>query len=467
MTNLINVLFKDSKKDPLSKKSIHNDIRQVNLIRSFMMTGLAIPIALILSFSYAHDYSASSVSFIDWKTSILELNISIAAISAVLFVLTIIAWSKPKYTFFNKHLPHVILLTMAVWGTICSIYNQAVSTSIITFLLICVVSSISLLIHPLRLLVYLVIIYVIFFLGLNYTQHDPSILVANMFIGFITLVVCLGLSVIQWKDSLTKFEQKRLIKAQKKELEKNYDQLLVTSEELTKANQSKDKFFSILAHDLRGPITSTLALTHFLEESLCDNDENERKRLYKLLQTSLDTTAKLLENILLWSRSQTGDIAFNPVQINLRDCLQSNIELLKIVAAQKDIEIHNHVDASITVSADADMMNTVFRNLVSNAIKFTPNFGKVDVVSDVSVVNGSVVKQVCLTIIDSGVGMTDKTLNNLFSAENKIAQPGTNNEKGTGLGLVLCKEFIEKHAGSIRAESVEKEGSKFTITLPL
>jgi two-component system sensor histidine kinase/response regulator len=467
MTNLINTLLKDSGKNPLTKKIIHNEIRQVNLTRSFMMTGLAIPIALILSFTYSHEFNTSSVSFIDWKKGILDLNISIAAISALLFVLTLIAWSKPKYIFINKHLPHAILLIMAVWGTVCSIYNQAVSTSVITFLLICVVSSVSLLIHPLRLFLYLLFIYVIFFVGLNYTQHDPNILIANMSIGLITLVVCLGLSMIQWKNNLTKFEQKRLIKTQKKELEKNYEQLLVTSEELQKANQSKDKFFSILAHDLRGPITSTLALTHFLEESLCDNDEEERKRLYKLLQTSLDTTAKLLENILLWSRSQTGDIAFNPVQINLYECMQSNVEFLKIVSAQKDIKIHNEVDAGINVLADPDMMNTIFRNLISNAIKFTPNFGKVEITSKVSSLNGFNDNAVSLTIVDYGVGMGEKTLKNLFSVSNKIAMPGTNNEKGTGLGLVLCKEFIEKHAGSIQAESVEKQGSKFTINLPL
>jgi two-component system sensor histidine kinase/response regulator len=170
---------------------------------------------------------------------------------------------------------------------------------------------------------------------------------------------------------------------------------------------------------------------------------------------------------LLWSRSQTGDIAFNPVQINLHECLQSNVEFLKIVSAQKDIKIHNEVDAGINVLADPDMMNTIFRNLISNAIKFTPNFGKVEITSKVSSLNGFNDNAVSLTIVDYGVGMGEKTLKNLFSVSNKIAMPGTNNEKGTGLGLVLCKEFIEKHAGSIQAESVEKQGSKFTINLPL
>jgi two-component system sensor histidine kinase/response regulator len=467
MTNLINALLKHSETNALTKKHIDDEIRQVNLIRSFMMTGLAIPVALILSFTYARDLGAETASFIDWKRSILDLNFSIVLISAVLFLLTLFAWSRPKYTFLSNNLPTVILLVTGVWGTICSIYNQAVSTSIVTFLLICFVSAISLLIHPLRLLFYLIILYLIFFIGVSSTQHDTSVLISNMAIGLVTLLACLGLSMIQWRNTITKIEQKSLIKSQKKELETNYKQLLITSEELQKANQTKDKFFSILAHDLRGPISSTLALTHFLEESFFDNDEDERKRLFKLLQSGLDTTAKLLENILLWSRTQTGNISYNPSQISLFESVQNNADLLKIVAAQKDIKVKNQVDPNLLVLADHDMMNTIFRNLISNAIKFTRNFGEVVVRSAIHTCEKSGKKLVSISIIDNGIGMSEKLLRRLFQIENKSVTPGTNKEMGTGLGLVLCKEFMEKHAGTIHVESSEQSGSTFTITLPL
>ena len=467
MINLINVLLKHSKMDALPKKYIEDEIRHVNLIRSFMLTGIAVPVALILSFTYSHNAKYQGVYFIDWEKDILELNLSIAIISGLLFILTFIAWSKPKYTFLNKQLPHVILLVMAIWGTVCSIYNQTVSTSIVTFLLISVVSSISLLIYPVRLFVYLVIIYLLFFIGVSNTQHDSDILFSNLAIGLITLAACLGLSVIQWRNNMTKFYQKRLIKTQKKELEENYKQLLLASEELKKANQTKDKFFSILAHDLRGPISSTLALTHFLEESFFDNDEDERKRLFKLLQTSLDTTAKLLENILLWSRSQTGTMAFKPTRISLYTCVQNNIDLLKIVAAQKDIKVSNLVNGSIEIQGDEDMMNTIFRNLISNAIKFTRNFGTVHVASEIRTDETSGLKQVCISVVDNGVGMNNKMLDKLFQLDEKAVNPGTNNEMGTGLGLVLCKEFIQKHAGSIQVESSVGEGTTFNVHLPL
>jgi two-component system sensor histidine kinase/response regulator len=467
MTTLFNALFKQKVVNALTQEYIDKEIRQVNLIRSFMMTGLAVPVALILSFTYSHAPSSNTVSFVNWERSILDLNLSIAVLSAVLFVFTLLAWIKPKYTYLNRYLPHVILLVMAVWGTICSIYNQAISTSIVTFLLICVVSSISLLIHPIRLFGYLIAIYLIFFIGVSTSDHDTNVLISNLAIGMITLFACLGLSIIQWRNNLTKIEQKALIKNQKKELEKNYKQLLITSAELQKANETKDKFFSILAHDLRGPITSTLALTHFLEDSFFDSDEEERKRLFMLLQSSLDTTAKLLENILLWSRSQTGDITFKPVPMKLFDCVQSNIEFLKIVAAQKDIKITNLVDPTIAILADADMMNTIFRNLISNAIKFTRNFGLVQVKSFFENGADDGKKQLSVSVLDNGIGMSEKLLNNLFLVEKKSAVPGTNKEMGTGLGLVLCKEFIHKHNGSIRVESCLDLGSTFTITLPI
>jgi two-component system sensor histidine kinase/response regulator len=256
------------------------------------------------------------------------------------------------------------------------------------------------------------------------------------------------------------------IKSQRKELEVNYKALLQSSEQLQEANKTKDKFFSILAHDLRGPISSTLALTDLLEEGMFEEDEVERKRMYKLLQTSLLTTGKLLENVLLWSRSQTGNITFNPKKIHLFDTIEANINLLKIMAAQKDIKISNLAATDITICGDEDMINTVFRNLISNAIKFTPNFGKIEIVSG-SKVDEAGKEHVSISVIDYGVGMSDKILQSLFRADSKTATPGTNNETGTGLGLVLCREFVQKHEGDIHVESKEAEGSTFTVILPV
>jgi len=465
MRNLKEILKKLYNTSALDKLIISKDVRKVNLIRSLMLSGICVPIALVLSLTYAHSVDPSAVSFMDWKKQIMVLNATVGIISAVLFALSLLAYYKPVYKRRFRHLPDVALLVVALWGTICTIYDQAVTSSVIGFLIICVVCSLILLIQPLRLMLYLGVIYMLFGYGMSQTQQDPSILMSNLSVGFITLIICLGLSTIQWRGSLRAFKQRRQIKAQKKELEENYKALLQSSHELEEVNRTKDKFFSILAHDLRGPISSTLALTELLEEGFFEEDESERKRMYKLLQTSLFTTGKLLENVLLWSRSQAGNISFNPRSLNVSEVVDANINLLKIMAAQKDIQVINQTDLEICIDGDEDMINTIFRNLISNAIKFTPNFGKIEVVSgQVIAEDGS--RQVTVSVIDYGVGMSDKILSRLFRADNKTATPGTNNETGTGLGLVLCKEFVQKHAGEIQVKSKVSEGSTFTVTLP-
>jgi signal transduction histidine kinase len=449
----------------LDKLIISKEVRKVNLIRSLMLSGICVPVALVLSLTYAHSVDPSAISFVDWKQHILFLNISVGIISAVLFALSLLAYYKPEYKWRFRHLPHVILLVIALWGTICTIYDQAVTNSIVGFLIICVVCSLILLIQPMRLMLYLGVIYLLFGYGMSQTQQDPSILMSNLSVGFITLMICLCLSTIQWRGNLRAFKQRRQIKSQKKELEENYKALLQSSHELEEANRTKDKFFSILAHDLRGPISSTLALTELLEEGFFEEDESERKRMYKLLQTSLFTTGKLLENVLLWSRSQAGNINFNPRRLNVFEVIDTNISLLEIMAAQKDIQVINHANPDVFIDGDEDMINTIFRNLISNAIKFTPNFGKIEIVSEQCTgKNGS--RWVSVSVIDYGVGMTEKILNSLFRTDGKTATPGTNNETGTGLGLVLCKEFVQKHAGDIQVESRPSEGSTFKVTLP-
>ncbi len=466
MRNLKEDIKKLYRTSALEKLIIAKEIRKVNLIRSLMLSGLCVPIALVLSLTYAHASDSDTLSFMDWQRQILTLNFVVGFVSSILFLLSLLAYYRPEYRHKLRHLPHIILLMVGLWGTICTIYDQAVTDNIVGFLIISVVCSMILLIQPLRLLLYLFLVFLVFAYGTSQAQDDPTILVSNLTVGLITLIICLGLSTIQWRGSLRAFKQRRVIKAQKKELEENYQALLKSSRELKEANETKDKFFSILAHDLRGPISSTLALTELLEEGFFEEDESERKRMYKLLQTSLFTTGKLLENVLLWSRSQTGNISFKPRTINVFAAMEANINLLKIMAAQKDIRIINQVDSGINITGDEDMINTVFRNLISNAIKFTPNFGKIEVVSGYNIQeNGG--KQATISVIDYGVGMNEKILKGLFRADSKTATPGTNNETGTGLGLVLCKEFVQKHAGDIQVKSKEAEGSTFTVILPL
>lgn len=443
------------------------EVRQVNLIRSSILTGLASPIGLIICFYHLEELPQSNLPEINWQNKLFALNAYMCVISAGLFVLSLYLRKKKRYQgLFTRILPHVVFFVTAGWGTMTAIYDQAISTSIIAFLLVCLLNAMSLLIRPLNHFIYLAIIYGFFYYGLSISGIHPSVALFNSINGFCVVVIAFALGYIFWNNNMTRFKQSRLIKSQQIQLEHQYEKLVKSSRELEKSNSSKDKFFSILAHDLRGPITSTLALTELLEEGMFEEDKNERQRMYKLLQNSLDNSSKLLENVLLWSRNQAGILSFKPIVMDVRRTVQANIDMLRIVAAHKDIQVHNLVQRDLEMYADADMINTIFRNLLSNAIKFTPQDGRVEIYAEACLYPNENKPAVRVIVADYGIGMPVEVLDNLFHIDQKMIGLGTNNETGTGLGLVLCKDFIEKHSGNIHVESTPGEGSKFIITLP-
>lgn len=467
MKKLFNLLKDRFKISALNKLIVEHEVRDANLLRSLFVTGFSLPVSILgLLFYYYNLKSGEGIATV-WVENIMYLNIFLSVILLLLFCITYLSYRKRLQSdLICRAIPSAVFIVMALWGTMATTLDQAVTSSIAPFMLCCIICSMSLLIQPLRLLFYLGIIFMIFCFGIYHNQEIPTVVMSNLTNGFSTIVICFGLAIIQWRNNMTRFRQNRVIESQQETLAENYKQLLNSSEQLEELNSSKDKFFAILAHDLRGPISSTLALTELLEEGFFEKDESERKRMYKLLQSSLNTTGKLLENVLLWSRNQTGNLTFKPQHLNLHEVINNNISFLKIVAAQKDIQVHNFSDENIEILADLDMINTVFRNLISNALKFTPNFGKVELSSGFNDDETTQRKFVTIVIRDFGIGMNKKILNNLFKIDIKTISLGTNNEKGTGLGLIICQDFIHKHGGKLVVESQEGLGSTFSISLP-
>lgn len=228
-------------------------------------------------------------------------------------------------------------------------------------------------------------------------------------------------------------------------------------------NIQKDKFFSIIAHDLRNPIYSFKLTSALLKDDFDNMDNDEKKEIISLLFESSINVTDLLENLLQWSRSQRNKIVFDPINLNLYELINNNFKLLHANAAQKSIKLINNFDNDDTCFADVNLLNTIFRNLISNAIKFTPNDGSITV----GVVNNPTNDTIRIYFKDTGVGMDKITLEKLFRMDETITSIGTAGEKGTGLGLILCKEFVEKHAGKIWAESEVGLGTTFWIELPL
>ncbi|MCW8849849.1 MAG: PAS domain-containing sensor histidine kinase [Melioribacteraceae bacterium] len=236
--------------------------------------------------------------------------------------------------------------------------------------------------------------------------------------------------------------------------------ILKFAKELQYLNASKDKFFSILAHDLKNPFFSLLGFAEMLENNYEELSDDEKKDYINNIIKISKNSYQLLENLLQWARAQTGRIEYRPKEINLKTLLDDSTEFFYPIAQKKNIQIKNNVKNSTYVYADPDMMKTIIRNFITNAIKFTKNGGFVRIDSSDE---KSFYK---ITITDFGIGMDEETIKNLFRIDVQHKSFGTSNEMGTGLGLILCKEFVEKNGGKISVKSKLGEGSKFAFTVP-
>ncbi|GJQ63057.1 MAG: hypothetical protein SCALA702_21100 [Melioribacteraceae bacterium] len=233
------------------------------------------------------------------------------------------------------------------------------------------------------------------------------------------------------------------------------------TEELKNLNANKDKFFSIIAHDLKSPFSALLGYSDFLVEDFDELSEEEIREYSQNINTVAKNVYELLENLLEWSRIQTGRRKFHPEKVLLHDSAAKVIELFRDTALNKSITLSAEIDEETEVYADMNMLFTVLRNLVSNAIKFTPDGGKVTIKSK------TIGNHVNISVADTGVGIRKADIEKLFKITTSYSTVGTAQETGTGLGLILCKELVEKNEGTISVSSEEGKGSQFTFTLPL
>jgi PAS domain S-box-containing protein len=225
-------------------------------------------------------------------------------------------------------------------------------------------------------------------------------------------------------------------------------------------NTTKDKFFSIIAHDLKSPFNAIIGFSDLLKEQVKQNDYEGIEEFAEIIQNSATRAMELLENLLEWSRIQTGRMRFNPEKIDLVAQIQETTYLLHDAALQKGIGIAMDLPEHLYLMVDARMLSSILRNLLTNAIKFTRVCGRI--VIEVR----QLPNEVLVVVKDNGVGISKEMIQKLFRLDETFSTVGTNKEKGTGLGLKLVKEFIEKHGGHLKVESTPGEGSTFSFTLP-
>ena len=242
-----------------------------------------------------------------------------------------------------------------------------------------------------------------------------------------------------------------------------YDITEIKNSELSliELNATKDKFFSIIAHDLKTPFNSIIGFSELLVDNVKENDYDKVAEFAGIILQSSKRAMDLLINLMEWSQLQSGRMDFNPELFDVSMLIDEVILLLKGIADQKSITIENQLTRSVQVFADMEMISAVMRNLISNALKFTQTGGCISI-SALSKEN-----EVIITVSDNGVGLPEDRINKLFILSESYSTPGTNKEKGTGLGLILCNEFIKKNNGLIWVESEIGKGSSFSFSLPL
>jgi signal transduction histidine kinase len=233
------------------------------------------------------------------------------------------------------------------------------------------------------------------------------------------------------------------------------------NEELQKINSEKDKFFSIIAHDLKSPFNSIVGFSSFLSEQVKARDYANIGKYAEIIHESSIRAMELLKNLMEWSQAQTGRIVFRPNIFDMVSLIEKNAHFYDDIAEQKAITLKLVLPALLPVYADEAMINTILRNLISNAIKFSyPS-------SEIIISAEQLSKDLVISIKDSGIGLSGDSIQKLFHLDENQSTPGTQNEKGTGLGLILCHDFVSKHNGKLWVESESEKGSNFKFSIPI
>lgn len=272
--------------------------------------------------------------------------------------------------------------------------------------------------------------------------------VSNEGIQTMTLLVCLSLGILWTESIILMFNQKL------------QGELSIKSEELEATNMEKDKFFTILAHDLRGPLTTIMGMVDLMADKKSDLDASVMQEMAEAMKKSIHSTNILMDNLLDWASLQRGLNEIQKVQTTYGELMESVMPLLVVQAEIKKIAIEDNIPAGTPLYADPKMIQSILRNLLANALKFTPVNGKVQLISSVNK-DGSLV----FSVKDNGIGMDVDIRNNLFQINPLSRRTGTEGEKSTGLGLMICKEFVEKHGGRIWVDSQPGQGSTFSFCL--
>jgi len=429
---------------------IRNEFFHGNLLRWKVFSLVIIPINLFHIIKFSLELEHNNPEILRWQSGIITMHVLVAVIGLFYGVYSIISVRKKRpANHLDLFLAPAFYVVLLLIGALISAIDQIVTDAITPYMIACI--GVALLVHvrPLTAILNALVSYVFFFIIIRINQDNPEIVISNQVNGLTLAGLSVGLSLVFWTSGMARGRQNRLIEDQKRELEK--------------ANATKDQFLSIIGHDLVGPIGGLNAYLEIMEHEIRNGKAlSEFMPAIEKMRESAENTHRLVQNLLEWSRTQRDKMEFKPEILEIGPVVELAAKAVQVQAEKKRISVTiRHVQEAVKVSGDSNMLETVFRNLLSNAIKFTYPDGKVEVriLSEKD--------RVVVRVIDNGIGMTREHKESVFDYGRKVTSRGTGNEPGTGLGLVLCQEFIRLHKGSLHVESELGQGSVFIVELPL
>lgn len=432
--------------DETGKDILRKEITPENIRRVFYMSIIAIPVSLAHIIIFWLRLPETTGTEYHWRMGIIMAHSILVASFLIIAPLLYFASRKSAHALLVKIGTNAMVLILLTAGSLITGVDQQVTTSITPFLITSLITAFMLLIRPFMSLIYFSSSYVLFFFVIAATQHDEAVMISNQVNGISASAIGMLLSFILWSNFLTRKKQQRLIEKQ--------------NEELREANISRDKFFSIIAHDLKSPMSTIQGFMELMDTSLEKGEVERTRDLLKIADNSTRQTITLLENLLMWSRSQSGRLNYNPDRIMLAPLIRDRIDNLSGQLLAKNLTVDLQSDNSHMGYADPEMIKTVMRNLLSNAIKFSYPGQKITVKTRI------LDSMIVVSVSDTGTGISPEKMGRLFNLATTPLSEGTAREQGTGLGLILCKEMIEKQGGEISLESEEGKGTVVSFTVP-
>jgi two-component system, sensor histidine kinase and response regulator len=444
----------------LKDKEIVNNLmfsQNIGRVPLFVLVAVSANLLHIIFF-FLHLGQPGTSEYI-WSLGVISGHALIATSSIILGILV---YLHQRYSLLNKKAVSIVLFTYLVFIIIAGIaivtFDQLVTPSITPIFVLSVVLAMVFILKPQHSLILYSFTFILFFFALSFTQENPDILLSNRVNGLTICFLGFLLSWILWRKVIQNYRQRIIIEKQSKDLEERNKQLTDQSAKLETAISSRDRFMSVISHDLKSPFNSLLGFSDILIEEWEELTDEEKIQIVHLIKETSETTFQMLLNLLDWSRLQKERIKAQPKSIPIKELVDNVILQLNAQANLKGIKTNIDIESDLIVFADEQMITSVFRNLVSNAIKFSPKDSVVTIIARTQ--HG----EFLCSVEDTGVGLSEEAAARIF--QSGTTTNGTERETGTGLGLKLCREFVQAHQGKIWVESKPGKGAKFFFAIP-